>query len=233
MSIDTAFLLSAGLGTRMRPITDKLPKVLVEVSGRTLLDRSLDCLIASGITKVIVNVHYYADLVESHLSSRTDIDIHISDERTELLDSGGGIKRGLELLCPDEFIVMNADTFWRDSTNFNNLENLRMNWDNESMDMNLLLVPFESSVGYAGKGDFTRAQDGRLHRSDSASYIYSGAMITKSSLFVDYPHSVFSLNTLFDTAITQGRLYGELLKGNWYHVGTPSAITQAEQVLDE
>lgn len=230
--IDQAIILAAGLGTRMRPLTDTLPKALVSVGGRALIDRALDCLISAGISRVVVNIHHHADLLESHLLLRDDIDIYISDERSELLDSGGGIKRGLEFLSADEFIVLNADSFWHDSS-YSNLRHLLSTWDSGCMDMNLLLSPLSSSVGYSGVGDFHRHCDGHLERCSESSYIYSGAMVARSDIFTCVSSSIFGLNSLFDSAISGGRLYGEVLRGIWFHVGTPDAVDLVQRRLED
>ncbi len=228
-----AMVLAAGLGKRMRPVTDTRPKPLVEVGGRALIDHALGRLVEAGLKEVVVNVHYLPDMIEAHLSGLVDLDVTISDERDALLETGGGIKRALPLLGP-EFLVLNSDSLWteRDTKNLPRMLDM---WKPDAMDILLLLAP-RKSLGYDGLGDFNMAPDGRLTRrvfGALAPHVYAGAAILKAELFENTPDGAFSLNLLFDRAIEAGRLFGLALDGEWLHVGTPEAIGQAEKRLEQ
>lgn len=233
-TIDTAMVLAAGLGTRMRPITDNIPKPLICVDGKTLLDHALDALQHGGIADVTVNVHYLADQIETHLSARTDPAITISNERAELLDSGGGVKRAMADMTQGAFIILNADSFWVDGAHAN-VEQMKSAWNSNVMDMLLLVATAEQSTGFDGPGDFFMDQHGRLSRrgeAASAPFIYAGAIVAKAEQFQTITQNCFSLNTMFDSAIAQNRLYGCKLDGLWLHVGTPASIAEAEQAIE-
>jgi N-acetyl-alpha-D-muramate 1-phosphate uridylyltransferase len=231
MPITRAFVLAAGLGKRMRPITATVPKPLVEVAGRALLDHALDRAAEGGITKAVVNVHYLADLIEGHVGKRrTAPEIVVSDERAALLETGGGVKKALPLLGEAPFVVFNADSFWLEGPE-SNLGRLIAAWDPEAMDILLLVAPTATSLGYEGGGDFVMDSSGSLERRgerEVAPFIYAGVAILKPGLFADTPEGAFSLNLLFDRAIAAGRLHGLRLDGQWLHVGTPEAIVAAE-----
>jgi MurNAc alpha-1-phosphate uridylyltransferase len=223
-------VLAAGLGIRMRPLTDTRPKAMVEVAGRTLIDRVLDRLEKAGVDEAVVNVHHHADLLEKHLKARKAPKIKISDERGALLDSGGGVKKALPLLGEEAFFVLNADTIWIENVR-PNLPALAALFDPAKMDILLLLAATSGSVGYDGKGDFDADSEGRLTRRTEGRitpFVYAGAAIMKPELFADTPEGPFSLNLLFDRAIEAGRLYGLRLDGLWMHVGTPDAVSEAE-----
>lgn len=214
-------------------MTDTRPKPLVEVSGRTLLDHALDRLKEAGVRRAVVNVHYLADQIEAHLDGYDGLDIAISDERDQLLETGGGVLRALPRLGA-EFLVMNSDSLWLERGT-RNLARLIEAWDPTHMDVLLMLAPRVRSLGYDGRGDFTIAADGRLARREaggSAPFVYAGIGIMKASLFTEsapLPQGPFSLNVVFDRAISAGRLYGLELDGEWLHVGTPAAIKAAEE----
>jgi MurNAc alpha-1-phosphate uridylyltransferase len=225
-----AMVLAAGLGTRMRPLTDTRPKAMVEVAGRMLIDRVLDRLEKAGVEEAVVNVHHHADPLEQHLKARKAPKIKISDERGALLDSGGGVKNALPLLGKDPFFVLNADTIWIEGFK-PNLPSLGNSFDPSRMDILLLLAVTSGSVGYDGKGDFDADSEGRLTRRAEGyvtPFVYAGAAVMKPELFANTPDGPFSLNLLFDRAIEAGRLYGLRLDGLWMHVGTPEAVTEAE-----
>ncbi len=231
----TAMVLAAGFGQRMRPLTDTMPKPLVKVAGRALLDHVLDRLADAGVQRAIVNVHYLAEQIERHVESRTSPQITISDERCVLLDTGGGVVKALPLLGDAPFFHINSDTIWLDSVK-PNLTRLAEAFDPSTMDALLLLAPGAGSIGYAGRGDFTMAPDGRLtarHERDVAPFVYAGAAILSPRLFDGAPQGAFSLTRLFARAIEQGRLHGLRLEGLWMHVGTPEAIAEAEQAISE
>lgn len=229
----TAMVLAAGFGERMRPLTARMPKPLVPVAGRPLIDHVLDRLAAAGIERAVVNVHYLADQIERHLKSRTAPTIVISDERDKLLDTGGGVVKALGAIGNEPFIHVNSDTIWIDGVK-PNLEKLAEAFDPAQMDALLLLAPVSTSIGYAGRGDFTMAADGRLTRRgerDVAPFVYAGVAILKPELFKDAPDGAFSLTMLFDRAAAAGRLHGLRMEGVWMHVGTPEAIKEAEAAI--
>jgi MurNAc alpha-1-phosphate uridylyltransferase len=229
----TAMVLAAGLGERMRPLTDRLPKPLVVVAGKPLLDHVLDRLAAAGIERAVVNVHYLADQIERHLAGRKAPKIVISDERSMLLGTGGGVVKALAALGGQPFFHVNSDTIWIDSVR-PNLERLAEAFEPSSMDALLLLASATNSIGYAGRGDYTMAADGRLRRRperEVAPFVYAGAALLRPELFKDAPAGAFPLTALFDRAAEQGRLHGLRLEGVWMHVGTPDAIAKAEAAI--
>ncbi|MXN66756.1 NTP transferase domain-containing protein [Stappia sp. GBMRC 2046] len=228
-------VLSAGIGKRMRPITATTPKPLIEVAGRALIDHALDKLAKAGVETCIVNVHYLADLVEVHVSRRTSPKIVISDERGELLETGGGITKALPHLGDEPFFLLNSDSTWIEGVT-PNLEHLVRHWDDARMDVLLLLSETVTSVGYDGRGDFDMDKEGRLTRRNERSvspFAYAGAAILHPRLFEGAPEGAFSLNVLFDRALEDGRLFGVQMEGIWLHVGTPSAIADAERAVSE
>jgi len=230
---EQAMVLAAGLGNRMRPVTDTMPKPLVKVFGRTLLDYGLDALERAGTRQAVVNVHYLADQIEAHLAVREQPAITISDERRNLLDSGGGVKNALPMLGQNPFYVINADSFWLEGTR-PNLALLAEGWDDEKMDILLLLSGMTNAIGYHGSGDFDMGPDGKLARRSErkiAPFAYCGAAIVHPRVFADTPDQPFSLNMLFDRAIEKDRLYGVRMEGIWLHVGTPEAISEAENAI--
>ena len=239
---DTAIVLAAGLGKRMRPLTDTVPKPLVPVAGKALLDHGLDALAAAGVARAIVNVHYLADRIEAHVARRTSPRVTISDERERLLDSGGGIARALARTDADTVLLVNADTFWIDGrgTDGNgepdgggepNLRRLARAWDPARMDVLVLLAPLDRAVGHStGRGDFLRRPDGSLERSPAGD-VYAGVAILKRSIFRGDEPEVHSLNLHFDRLIAAGRLHGAVMDGLWLTVGTPDAIGEAESAI--
>lgn len=231
-----AMILAAGRGKRMRPITATTPKPLIEVNGQALIDHGFDRLAEAGVSSCVVNVHYLADLVEVHVLRRADMEILISDERDELLDTGGGIKRALPLLGEEPFFQLNADTaYWIEGVK-PNLEHMVDAWDPDRMDALLLVAETVKAVGYSGRGDFDMAKDGSLIRRTERSvapFAYAGAAILHPKLFESAPDGPFSMNVLFDKAIEAGRLFGVQMEGVWLHIGTPDAIVAAEYAVRE
>lgn len=229
----TGMVLAAGLGTRMRPITDTLPKPLVEVAGRTLLDRSLDALEAVGVARAVVNVHYLADQIVAHCKTRMMPRIIISDEREELLDSAGGIVRALPDLGGDPFFLVNADMFWIDRDR-PNLAALADAWDASRMDMLLMLVPVSDTTGHGTKTDFCRDANGCLSRAEGnpEGFVYAGAAIIDPAIFAGAQATPHSLNLYFDRAIDNDRLFGHVMDGHWITVGTPEAIGEAARAIE-
>jgi N-acetyl-alpha-D-muramate 1-phosphate uridylyltransferase len=231
--LTTAMVLAAGLGKRMRPVTATIPKPLVKVGGRALIDHALDRLAAAGTERAVVNVHYLADLVEAHVRPRRQPKIVVSDERGELLETGGGVKKALPLLGAEPFALLNSDSLWIEGAQ-PNLSRLRQAWAADRMDILLLVAAIEQTLGYEGFGDFAQEPDGRLRRrgeGQRAPFVYAGVAILRPQLFVDTPDGAFSLNLLFDRAIAAGRLHGLRLDGQWLHVGTPDSIAAAEERL--
>jgi len=229
----TAMVLAAGFGQRMRPLTLTRPKPLVEVAGRALIDYGFDRLRAAGIETAVVNVHYLPEQVEAWAKRQPSPRAVISDERGEILDTGGGVARALPLLGDDPFFVINSDSFWLDE-GMPALDRLRAAWDDQQMDCLLLLSPLERTVGYDGKGDFVRGPDGRLTRratTPGTPLAYIGGYLVAPRLFEGAPVGAFSMNLLWDRAVAAGRLFGVEHSGRWLHVGTPDAIGLAEAAL--
>ncbi len=231
--IDTAMILGAGLGTRMRPLTDLVPKPLVRLGGRALVDHALDRLEAAGITRIVVNVHYLADQLEAHLKGRASPKILISDERGKLLDTGGGVVNALPLIGDKPFVIHNSDTAWIEGLG-GALSRLIAAFDPDRMDSLMMVALAATSIGYDGHGDFDMSADGLLTRRQErkeAPFVFTGVSIAHPRLFQDAPKGAFSLNKLWDRAIRERRLYGVRLDGVWMHVGTPEALAEAEQRL--
>jgi len=228
-----AMILAAGLGTRMRPLTDAMPKPLVAVGGKPLINHVLDHLAAVGVETAVVNVHHFADQIEQHLKPRRAPKVVISDERDAVLGTGGGVVKALPRIGAAPFFVLNADTLWIDGVK-PNLERLAAAFAPAAMDALLLLAPTATSVGYGGRGDFVMAPDGKLRRRperEVVPFVYAGVAILSPALFRDAPHGAFALTQLFDRAIEQERLYGLRLEGVWMHVGTPDAVAAAEHAI--
>jgi len=225
-------VLAAGLGKRMRPLTDTMPKPLVAVAGKTLLDRGLDMLAAAGVEKAVINVHYRGGQIIAHLKSRIAPAIVISDESDRLLDSAGGIVRALPALGHDPFVILNADTFWIDRDG-SDLERLALAWDGTRMDILLMLARASNATGHSGGPDFLIGPDGRLARAAGAGdgLIYAGVGILHPRIFAGAKAEPHSLNLYFDRAIAAGRLYGHVMRGHWVTVGTPEAIPAAEAAI--
>lgn len=226
-----AMVFAAGLGTRMRPLTDQTPKPLVRVAGRALIDYALDDFARAGVETAIVNVHHLADQIETHLSGRRDPRIVISDERALLLDQGGGIRKVLPLLGSDPFYICNTDAFWYDAPR-SNLLALSESFDPEHMDAALLLSPVQGSVGVDWDGDFDLSPEGRIIRREGPKpYVYSGVGLIKPQLFAQETRDVFKLAPFLFEAAEKGRLFGVVAQGLWLHVGTVAAIDEAEKAI--
>lgn len=228
-----AMIMAAGFGQRMRPLTNGKPKPLVEVAGTPLIDYGLDRLRQAGCDLAVVNVHYLPDQIEAWAKSKTSPHIVISDERGELLDTGGGIVKALPQLGADPFFVVNSDSIWIDR-NTPALQRLQAGWDDAAMDCLLLLCPPERTVGYDGHGDFRLDAEGRITgraAKGETGLAYIGAYLVHPRLFANIGVSKFSMNLLWDKAIAQGRLFGIEHHGQWLHVGTPDAIPLAERAL--
>jgi N-acetyl-alpha-D-muramate 1-phosphate uridylyltransferase len=233
MMPNRAIVLAAGLGTRMRPYNGHIPKPLVEIGGKSLIDYSLDRLADAGVESVVVNVHHLADILERHLAPRQRPHIEISDERGELLGTGGGIAKALPKLGDAPFFLVNSDTVWLDGVR-PNFTRMAEAFDPRTMDAMLLLAPTTNSIGYTGRGDFAMLPDGRLRRrkeSEVVPFVYAGAAVLSPELFADAPKGAFALTVLFDRAAERDRLFGLRLEGVWMHVGTPEAVAAAEAAL--
>ncbi len=227
-----AMVLAAGLGERMRPITDTLPKPLIELRGRTLLDSILDRLEAAGVPEAVVNLHYLGEMIEARLARRARPRIDFSHEAARL-ETGGGVRKALPLLGADAFFVINGDVSWLDG-HTPALERLAAAWNDEEMDALLLLHPTAFAVGYAGVGDFVLAPDGRMRRrreSEVAPFVFTGIQILHPRLFEDTPEGPFSLNLIYDRAGVAERLWGLRHDGEWFHIGTPEGLRDVEDAL--
>jgi len=233
---DTAMVMAAGLGKRMRPLTATRPKPLVDVAGKALIDHALDRLRAAGIGKIVVNVHYLADALEAHLKARaTDFEVSISDERKLLLETGGGLVQADKLIGADPFLVVNSDNYWVDGP-ADTLHLLASLWRDEDMDALLLVVPQARAGNHRGPGDFHMKADGRLTRREKgkvAPFVYTGIQIVSKRLLRDTPEGAFSTNILWDRAIAEGRCFGAVHQGLWFDVGNPAAIKATERALQD
>lgn len=229
----TAMVLAAGLGERMRPLTETIPKPLVRVADKALIDHVLDRLAGSGVERAVINVHHFADAIEHHLARRQRPRVVISDERKKLLGTGGGVVKALPEFGNAPFFHVNSDSIWIDGVR-SNLQRLAVAFDPSRMDALLLLAPSATSIGYTGRGDFAMAADGRLRNRaerEVLPFVYAGAAVLSPSLFAGAPSGAFALTRLFDRAGKAGRLYGLRLEGVWMHVGTPDAIGLAEAAI--
>ena len=230
----TAMVFDAGLGQRMRPITEAIPKPLVKVGGRTLIDHCLDRLAEAGVTRAIVNVHWLADQIEAHLATRDAPRIVISDERSRLLDQGGGIKKALPLIGAAPFFICNTDALWIEGPR-SQLARLARAFDPARMDALLLVAQTAGAVGVDWPGDFTMDPFNRLTKRDPrhvAPFVYAGVGVIKPQLFEGVAEDVFRLAPFFFRAAEQGRLFGVRLDGIWLHVGRPESIAEAERAID-
>ena len=230
-----AMVLAAGLGRRLRPITTNLPKPLVKLADRTLLDYTLDHLVAAGVECAIVNIHYLADKIKRHLLSRNDLEIIISSEEDNLLETGGGVKKALENFSNEPFYVSNADVFWLNGPTMA-LERMVEQWDDAKMDALLLLHSTVEAYGYNGSGDFEVDPIGKLSRrleKEITPYLFTGVQIIHPRIFTNTPDGRFSLNVIYDRAIDTDRLYGVAHDGEWFHIGTPSGLAEAESYMSQ
>ena len=232
--IRTAMVLAAGLGKRMRPLTATRPKPLVDVAGKPLLDHVLDRLRAAGVQRAVVNVHYLAAAVEAHLQDQAQgLEILISDETKQLLETGGGVINALPLIEDETFLIVNSDNLWVDGP-VDSIQLLEQRWDEAAMDALLLVVPFSQAHCHPGVGDFVMDPMGRLARrapGKPAPFVYTGVQIVSRRLFRDAPDGAFSMNILWNRAIAEGRVFGLVHEGLWFDVGTPPAIAKTEAIL--
>lgn len=232
LASDTAMILAAGLGKRMRPLTASQPKPLVRVAGKALIDHALDRLAEAGVAKAVINVHYLADALEAHVLARQTPKASVSDERALLLETGGGMLKALPQL-PDPFFALNADNIWLDGPK-SAFHDLSRRWNPDEMDALLLVVPHARAMNFAGPGDFHMDPLGRLSRRRPgriAPFIYTGIQLVSHRLLRDAPEGPFGTMTLWERAIAEGRLYGLSFTGLWFEVGTPQAIRPTEEAL--
>ncbi|HSM96720.1 MAG TPA: nucleotidyltransferase family protein [Rhizomicrobium sp.] len=231
--ITRAMIMAAGFGTRMRPLTNKIPKPLVKVQGRALIDHVMDRLVEAGVKTIVVNIHYLGDQIKAHVEKRKDVEIVISDETETILDSGGGIFKALPHFKGEPFFHANADTVWVEGAS-HALERLKAAWDPYHMDALMLLAPTVSTVCYDGRGDFMMDAEGRLSRVPEgriSPFVWMSMEIVHPRLFDGMQSGKFSINPLWDKAIARGRLFGQRLDGVWMHIDRPEAIRQSEEYL--
>ena len=230
----TAMVMAAGLGKRMRPLTATRPKPLIEVAGTTLLDHVLGHLAEGGVKRAVVNVHYLADALEAHLKKASrNLEIIVSDERDALLETGGGLMRAKDLIPDDPFLCVNTDNYWVDGP-VNALQLLASQWDDAKMDALLLLVPLARAQNHIGRGDFLMDPLGRISRRLAgriAPYVWTGIQMLSKRVLTDPPADKFSTNIFWDRAIASGRAFGVVHQGLWFDVGTPAAIPATEAML--
>jgi len=231
---ERAMILAAGFGTRMRPITETLPKPLIKVGGRTLLDHTLDRLDDEGVKTVIINVHHLGQMIEDHLKRRKSPGIVFSRE-SEILETGGGIAKALPELGEQPFLVVNADVMWLNGPH-SALQRMADAWDDARMDGLLLLHSTVDAYGYAGMGDFNVDPAGVLSprpERELSPFLFTGIQILHPRLFKDAPEGRFKLNVLYSRAMEERRLYGVIHDGEWFHVGTPEGLADAETYMQE
>ncbi|MBN8807577.1 MAG: nucleotidyltransferase family protein [Sphingomonas sp.] len=232
---ETAMVMAAGLGKRMRPLTATRPKPLIPVAGRALLDHAFDRLRAAGVKRAIVNVHYLADALEAHLKSHVDgIDVEISDERGRLMETGGGLVQARDMIGEQPFLVVNADNLWVDGP-ADTIKLLASRWDDVTMDALLLVVPYARAHNHPGRGDFHLDAQGRIigrrRPGRVAPFVYTGVQILSPRVIRDWPEGPFSTNLFWNRAIEAGRAYGFVHQGLWFDVGSPPAIAKTEAAL--
>ena len=228
-----AMIMAAGLGTRMRPLTDDRPKPLIMVAGKTLLDHTLDRLVAAKVKLVVINVHYKAEMVKAHLAKRRDVEVRFSEETDALLGTGGGVVKAMPHFAGEPFFIMNSDSVWVEGFG-PALDRMKERWNPDTMDGLLLMASMVTAIGYEGPGDFNMDPDGHLTRVEEqrlTPFAFPGVQIVHPRLFDKAPSGVFSTNRVWDVAIAAGRLYGMRLEGVWIHVGTPEAVEEADAFL--
>ena len=230
-----AMILAAGLGKRLRPLTEKTPKPLIPVKGKKLIDYSLDLVRAAGVKDIVINCHYLADQIEAYARHLEGLNVFLSDERNELLETGGGVQKALPYLGSEPFAILNSDVIVRNE-GLTSLCILQKNWNPKVMDFLLLLQPKGTAYGYEGNGDFHLMEDGSLKRPEKlelADYIFTGVQIVNPVVFDGIAVAKFSMNILFDKAIKSGRLFGVCHDGQWFHVGTEKALAEVEKILED
>jgi MurNAc alpha-1-phosphate uridylyltransferase len=225
--------MAAGLGTRMRPLTNDRPKPLVQVMGKALIDHAIDRLVAAGVKLIVVNAHYKSDQLKTHLARRKDVEILISDEDDEILGTGGGIVKALPNFGGEPFFVLNSDSVWVEGMG-HALDRMKARWNPDEMDALLLMASMVTALGFEGGGDFNMDSEGHLTRVADrrvSPFAYPGVQIVHPRIFDGAPHGAFSMNVLWNIAIEKQRLFGIRLDGVWMHVGTPEAVKEADEFL--
>ncbi len=231
----TAMVMAAGLGKRMRPLTATRPKPMVEVAGKPLIDHVFDRLHAAGIKRAVVNVHYLPDAIEAHLKARVkDIEVIVSDERKQLMETGGGLVQARALIGDEPFLCVNSDNLWVDGP-IDAIRQLAQQWDDDAMDALLLLVPLARAHCHGGQGDFHLDPHGRITKRRAAGrlapFVFTGVQILSPRVIADWPEGPFSTNLFWQRAIDAGRAYGVVHSGLWFDVGSPPAIKATEAIL--
>jgi len=219
-----AFILSAGMGSRLRPYTDTMPKPMVLVHGKPIIDHILDKLVSAGVTNVTINLYYLGDIIKNHVSQRTDIEITFSEE-TELLETGGGLKKALHTMPSDKpFFIINGDAFWTES-NTSIFKKLSESWNPNDMDILLALQPVEKMVITKGIGDYKLNNDqGTRSHTQDGDLMFAGICLCHPRVFDNAPEGAFSFLQLMDKAEQENRLYGTLFDGDWHHISTPEEL---------
>lgn len=233
--LKNAMVLAAGLGLRLRPITNKTPKPLVKVVDRTLLDHTLDRLFNVGVERVVVNIHHLAEQVEQHLSNRKDMEIIISSEEGNLLETGGGVKKALAHFSNMPFFISNADVLWLNGP-LPALGRMIERWDEDKMDVLMMIHSTVEAYGYSGEGDFEADASGKLSRKkerEVTPYLFTGVQIIHPRMFENTPEGAFSLNIIYNKAIEADRLFGLVHDGEWFHIGTPDGLAQANVYMGQ
>ena len=232
--VDTAMIMAAGKGTRMMPLTADRPKPLIEVGGVALLDHALRHLRDAGVGNIVINAHYRAEQVEHHMAQcANDLNVSISDERDLLLDTGGGLIRAMPLIGEDPFLCVNADNWWTDNS-VNAFTRLMAAWDDDTMDVIMLVIPLCHAHNTQGQGDFDMDDNNRLSRrlaNANGAFVWTGIQLLSKRLIVDPPSEVFSTNIFWDRAMATGRCFGLVHDGSWFDVGYPAAIKATEHKL--
>jgi len=231
--ITRAMVLAAGLGTRMRPLTNDRPKPLVEVMGKPLIDHAIDRLVQGGVKLIVVNVHHKAEMLKAHLAKRKGVEIRITDETDAILDTGGAVANALGHFDGQPFFTYNSDSLWVEGMG-NSMARMQARWNADEMDALMLLAVAATSIGYEGFGDFIMDKVGHLkrrHEMKLAPFVWTGLQIVHPRLFDGAPKGRFSINPLWDKAIEKERLFGLRLDGTWLHVGTPAGLEEAEEFL--
>jgi len=232
----SGMVLCAGLGTRMRPLTLTTPKPLITVAGKPLIDHAVEQLENNGVTNIIVNTHYLAEQIETWVEHKNNPDIQISNETSLLLETGGGVVKAAPMLGAKPFFVLNSDAFWIDRPGISTIEKMRKQFDSEKCDFLLLLAKHEAAIGFDGNGDFFLSDNGALQRrgeADFAPYIFAGCYLAHPRVLANAPEGAFSMNVLWDRALSAGRIWGMVHDGLWLHVGTPEAIAAAERAIEK
>lgn len=235
MRIERAFIFAAGMGRRLRPYTDTIPKPMVQVLGKPLIDHIIDKLISVGVTEIVVNTHYKGDVLKAHLKKRENVTIHISDESEEILETGGGLKKALSYFKNEPLFAINGDAYWTDPNNESTLENLAKNWNEQEGDLLLLLERLENMTLTTGSGDYDLGKAPHIIRNKCKKgvYAFTGIRILHPRVFKNSSNGAFSFLEQMDYAESQHRLLGTVHQGRWYHISTPQDLEAVNSTLKE